>query len=400
MRRMILATFVFIFSLSWAEVKVEKVLETTSIKEYNQWVKKNKAQYPGLKRYYLNTEGIKWGKEWKIYYYNEDGDLQKEELIKAKPGWWLYVEVDWDWEKVMLVENDSSLGESSPIITTIKNEKGEEIFSFEWGFDYITDAGVYTLPNGIGLLRSRPYEDNPMDGYAELFTWDGRKIGRIEHLLSIDMISAIEMRSVATPDKRIMVLGSGGTDTAIFVENGKELWRKSPLKYLSISDNGEYIAGGINNDGEGTIYVYHHNGNFLYSYKFSHKSRSQPRSKFSSDNRYLAATFGGQLVLFDNIRGQQIWQKECEGMILSFAGNNNYIIVVNKRAQKIYGYDTLGNLQATISMPYGEAIERKRTKEGNIIESKVLYASWTCEVHNDLIITTAGRQNWQIFRLK
>ena len=59
MRRMILATFVFIFSLSWAEVKVEKVLETTSIKEYNQWVKKNKARYPGLKRYYLNTEGIK-----------------------------------------------------------------------------------------------------------------------------------------------------------------------------------------------------------------------------------------------------------------------------------------------------------------------------------------------------
>ncbi|MGQ9847753.1 MAG: hypothetical protein ACUVQP_09700 [Bacteroidales bacterium] len=59
MRRFILALATFIFCSFWAEVNVEKVLETTSIKKYNQWVKKNKARYPGLKPVYIQHEKIK-----------------------------------------------------------------------------------------------------------------------------------------------------------------------------------------------------------------------------------------------------------------------------------------------------------------------------------------------------
>jgi WD40 repeat protein len=399
MQRIILTIFTFIFCLSWAEVKVEKVLETTSIKEYNQWVKQNKAKYPGLRRYYLKVECIKWGKEWKVSYYSEDGDLTKEELLIAKPGWWLYASGESDLGKVVIIESDSSLGESSPSIYTVKNEKGEEKFSFKWGYDYITGAGMYKLPGGIGLFRSKPYEDNPGDGYAELFTWDGIKISRIEHLLSIDMISASEMTSVATPNKKIMVLGSGGT--AILIANGKEVWRKSALGYLSVSPDGKYIAGGTNIDGEGTIYVYNYDGILLYSYKFPHKSRSQPRTKFSSNNKWLAATFGGKIAFFNNTSGQCISQKECEGTILSFAKNDNYILTVAKRSQKIYIYDTLGNLKETLNVPYGEEIKKKRTKEGEMIESKVLYSNWICEVFDDLVITNSGRE-WHpiVFKLE
>jgi len=55
MQKMILAILTFIFCLLWAEVKVEKVLETTSIKEYNQWVKRNKARCRDLKLVYIQV---------------------------------------------------------------------------------------------------------------------------------------------------------------------------------------------------------------------------------------------------------------------------------------------------------------------------------------------------------
>ncbi len=385
---MILAILTFISCLLWADVKVEKVLETTSIKEYNQWVKKNKARYPGLKPYYLKVECIKWGKKWKIYYYNEDGDLWKEELIEAKPGYWLYVRDYSQWGKIMIIESDSSLGESSPIIHTVKNEKGEEIFTFEWGFDYPTLAGVYTLPKGIGLFRS-----NAIKNYAELLTWEGKKFGELKDIFSFTI------NATATPNKKFILLDN--ERNAILVENGNERWRKSPSGNLSISNNGEYISIGSNIEVEGIIRVYNSNGDLVYSYKFSHKGRGRPTSAFSFDNRYLAVGFSGQIALLDNVTGEQIWQKKCEGSIVSFTKNGNYIVTVDKRAQKIYLYDILGKLQDTITVPYGEDIEKKRTKEGKIIEHKVLYSNWTCEVFNNLIITKSTRE-WHpmIFKIK
>jgi hypothetical protein len=382
MRKIIFIILAFALCFLWAEVKVEKVLETTSIKEYNQWVKKNKAKYPGLAPYYFKVECIKWGKEWKVYYYNEDGKLSREELLKAKPGWWLYVRDYSDWGKMMLVESDSSLGESSPIIHTIKNEKGDQIFSFEWGFDYCTYAGVYTLPNGIGLFRS-----NALENYAELLTWDGKKFGELKDIFSFTINHA------ATPDKKFMLLDCEGT--AILIENGKERWRKSPSGNLNISANGEYICIGTNIDAEGVIFIYNSKGDLLYTYKLPHKGSGWPTSVFSADSRHLLIAFGGQTVLLNNITGKQIWQKKCEGSIVSFAKNDEYIITVSKEAQKIYIYDTLGNLIKTLNVPYGKDIKKKRIKEGagvKVVECEVLYYAWICKVHNDLIITKSPRE--------
>jgi len=395
MRRIILAILTFAFCHLWAEVKVEKVLETTSVKKYNQWVKKNKAKYPGLKPYYLKTECIKWGKEWKVYYYNEDGNLRKEELLKAKPGWWLYVSGESFLGKVVVTESDSFLGESSPIIYTIKNEEGKKMFSFEWGFDYETGKGVYALPNGIGLFRS-----NSLENYAEILTWDGKIIGRIDGFLRLDAYSSAEMLSIASPDNKFMLLSGGGT--TVYIKDGKEIWRKtSPSGRLSISNDGEYVSIGANAELYGTIYLYNYNGELIYSYKFPDKSRGIPTSKFSSDNKYLVAEFGEQKSLLNNITGEPLWLKKCEGTIVSFAKNNEYITFVDIKAQKIYIYNTLGNLQDTINAPYGEDIKKKRTKEGEIIESKVLYSNWTCEVFDDLIITNSGRE-WHpiIYKIK
>ena len=182
MHRTILLMLTFIFCLSWADVKVEKVLETTSIKEYNQWVKKNRTRYPGLKPYSVKAEGLR------IYYYDEDGKIAKEELLKAKPGWDIWT-FDFPYQGIVMVcESDLSLGEVAPALHTIKNRKGN-IFSFIWGFDYPTTAGVMFLPDGIGIVRSRPYESDPRSCYAELLTWTGEIIGRIEDLCGMNIAS-------------------------------------------------------------------------------------------------------------------------------------------------------------------------------------------------------------------
>jgi hypothetical protein len=316
-------------------VKVEKVLETTSIKEYNQWVSKNKTKYSGLKPFYLKSETIKWGKEYKVYYYDEDGNLRKQELIKARPGKWLSMNTS-PYDGIIVLAESEDSHEAEPFGKhTIKDRLGRELCSFDWGFDEASTAGVRPLPGGIGILRTKSYPSNSYSCYAELLTWDGKIFGRIENLCHINI------GSKATPNKRFMVLNS--EFTAILVEDGKELWRKSFPSGIEvgISDDGQYVAIGD----AGTVYVYNRNGDSLYSFCFSH-IMSNPRPIFSPDDKYLIVLASGELALIDNANGKLIWKVKTEaGKPLSCVANK-YIILIG--SNKCYIYDFGGNLLTTI----------------------------------------------------
>lgn len=336
MHRTILLMITFIFCLSWADVKVEKVLETTSIKEYNQWVKKNKAKYLRLKSYLVRTEGSK------IYYYDEDGKAIKEEMLKAKPGWDIWT-FDFPYQGIVMVcESDLSLGEVSPALHTIKNRKGN-IFSFIWGFDYPTTAGVMFLPDGIGIVRSRPYESDPRRCYAELLTWTGEIIGRIEDLCGMNIASK------ATPDKKFMILYDGST--AVIAKNGQEVCRKKFV--LNISDDGKFICFGDTLE----PHTYHvgnlERGEQLYTFNFKSDNAAMIHCTFSSHNKYLAAFSPTELILINNETGKQLWKQSVPGDVykrkIFFVNNNKYIFLAY--LGRVYVFDLGGNFLETIKVP-------------------------------------------------
>lgn len=328
MYKIFLITCVFI-GISSAELKVEKVLETESIEEYNQWVMRQKAEYPRLKPFYLNVEQVKSDKEWKVIYFDDDGTVAKEEVLKAKPGWWLHVHHSSYGGIVFVVESDSSLGESSPHVRTIKNRTGDTLSAFA------SFASGRFLPGGHGLCLIQGRENR-----AELLTWDGERIGMIENLPSFNI------GSKATPDGRYMVLNS--VFTAVVVKEGEELWRKTfpSAIEVGVSDDGQFIAIGD----AGTVYVYNQQGDLLYSFCFSPKAMTNPRPVFSSDNRYLVASLPMELALIDNETGKSMWQQQVEGDAyysdVHFAKGAEYIVL--GYLERIFIYDLAGNLLMTI----------------------------------------------------
>ncbi|MGQ9702940.1 MAG: hypothetical protein ACUVQT_10905 [bacterium] len=369
MRRLILALATFIFCSLWAEVRVEKVLETTSIKEYNQWVKKNKAKYPGLKPYYLKTECIKWGKEWKIYYYNEEGNLWKEELLKAKPGSDIYVR-DYPYiGRIVISQDDSILGACSDFIVTAKDNQGKQTYSF------ITGPYTVNIPE-FGFIA--PNWERRCISFID---WYGNNIGQID---DVDVMNFyVDALSIAPDRRKITISYSFGTSRhyVILIDNGKVRWQKefSSALELSMSDDGQYVCIGD----AGKIFVYDNNGDSLYSFCFSPEGMYNPYSDFSQNNKYLVAAVTTELVLIDNTTGKLLWQKKVEGDAYKrgvwFAKNDECIIITHISAAKTYVFDLEGNLLTTIEAPN-------------------LY----CDIVDDLIILNAERDKFHptIYRLK
>lgn len=335
MLKTLIITLIIQICILWGEAKVEKVLETKSISEYNLWVKANKIKYPLLQPYIVRTEDLN------AYYYDSDGRLIKEITLKAKKGWGMHL-ISFPYAgKIMSVEYDLSQDESSPSIHSII-EDDERLWSFTWSNHYPTHAGVMFLPNDLGIFRSQPYSNNPGNCYAELLSWDGKKMARIESLCTINI------ESVATPDGKYIILN--GDHTLHLLKDNHVLWRKSFSSSfkVSISNDGKYICVGDSC----AISIYDQQGTQLYSYVFSPRQSEIPYSRFSSDNQYLSAATSKKLMLMNNRTGELIWEKYVDGdnfkRHLFFI--NEYIVLTHTSKAELYLYDLKGDLLETINV--------------------------------------------------
>jgi len=362
--KIFITTLTVLLSISWGDIEVEKVLETKNISEYNSWVKANKASYPLLPMYKVRAEGLR------VYYYNDDGRVPKEKTFQARDGWGMHLHSSSYTGIIMAVEYDLSQGETASSIHTVI-ENGDRLWSFTWGFDYPTNAGVRFLPNGLGIFRSRPYDKDPGNCYAELLSWDGNYITRVESLCTINI------GSKATPDGRFMLLNGGYK--LLLIKDNHELWRKSFTSSFkaTVSNDGKYVCVGDSC----AIYVYDQHGAQLYSYEFSLRGSQNPYSCFSNDNQYLAAATSNELVLFNNITGELIWRKSVDGdnfkRHLFFL--NNFVILTHTSKAEIFVYDLEGCLQKTLNV-----------------------SSLYCSVVDDLIIINAEKEKFHkiIYRIE
>jgi len=365
MRKVVLFVLMFFPWIIFGDaIKVEKILNTKSIKEYNQWVKKYKTDYPLLEPFLIDIKGLT------AFHYNQNGRLVNEESFTTKEGWGMHIHTAPYIGIVVTVEYDLSQDETSPALYTIF-QNGKQLFSFSWSFDYQTHAGVRFLPMSLGIFRSKPYNQDPNNCFAELIAWDGIYIGRIDSLCTINTGSR------ATADGKYLILNSDYI--ACLVKDGIELWRKNFNSAIetSISCDGQYVCIGDS----GAVYVYNQQGSELYSYVFSPQGRENPYSSFSANNQYLAVATSFDLVLIDNVTGNVVWKKSVEGdnfkRHLYFV--NDYIILTHTSSAKIYVYDVQGDLQTTINEP-----------------------SLYCNVINDLIVINPQKNKFHklIYRIK
>jgi len=367
MTRIIFAIFAFIFCSLWAEVRVEKIAEIKSIKEYNQWVKKNKAKYPGLKPIYIQHELIKRGRsrttvdyeperafdppstnpfinEYNVRYYDEDGNVVKEEIIKG----YVAVKVSLNFDEVLINKRDHPWYPEKRI-NIVKDNRGnikftmDNIFSLRFtGSElYIEEADVEV---GASSLR--------------LFDKNGAVTGNLEGA-SLPFYNKIPMCNV---DKKFYVEGYLKQPDLppgllfLYTPNGDVLWRKEftwPEKvpwglYPSISGDGQVIAIGHVNK----IYVYNKDGELRREYKYKYPYPAL--TALSCDGRYVAVATregGTKIFVYDNENGELIWDKKIEllspdpGNIfpIAISANGKYV-AMQVRPDKVYLFDFNGEI--------------------------------------------------------
>ena len=343
----------FAFSLvGEAQFKVTKVLETADVGEYNRWVMANKEKYPDLKPVYILGEKIgqrkgiwreAYGttiKEYRLYYYDENGVLVKMEMVE---GHEMEIKFSPSHDR-MIIREWKDEGPYGIYYYTVKDSDGREIFT-------VQSMVRFTPLKNRYILTPPPPPDGLLPIWTKICDEKGTTIGEVK-----DALFGGEVR-VSQDGGRILVYARGGfnnePDFLIFLDgNGHEVSRKEFMPdrskgevwglRWSMDEDAERIAVGFN----GKVYVYDRNWFLLHEYKVP--SRVHPSVGLSPDGRYLA-TFGADILcFFDLERDSLLWQKRLENAgrakFVRVLGGGRGILVGTKWPAWVYFLDGRGEV--------------------------------------------------------
>jgi|GEM_PF-4150912 len=332
MRRCFLLLLI-LFSQVFAGLRVEKVLDVKSIKEYNQWVKANRDRYPGLLPVYVGAERIEeeswyrgpgdWHDKYRIEYYDEDGNVVKEEIIEGwvsvkvivENGRWLVPGLykrKWQGNKVIIQELDDPISPKTRWYI-VKSKNGKVIWKGNTLVHSLGErwCGISLGNNALAILDE--------DGNIQHTIYNITTIAAVNKFIAWDF----------TPDGRYGVITIGEKEDSderaviLLGPSGKELWRKKISKRCgenAISDDGSTVAVGEKDK----IYIYDRKGNLLKIYSISNPGDECPTPALSPDGAYLAVGIGytHTLLFYDNQKGELLWQASIED---AFPPNELYV---------------------------------------------------------------------------
>jgi len=383
---MILAILTFIFCLLWADVKVEKVLETTSIKEYNQWVKRNKARYRGLKPIYITVEQIHKSTsendrdKYKINYFNANGDLEKQEFIEG----WFEMAILSDGEFLFIAQREHKY---YPINETriLKNKNGDTLINLSaihshtikyWGKSF--------------WIENNSYEGGPGDNPTiRIFDHKGTVIGKIKNAWLVScMITDMKEKYLF-----LIINEKDEISEAVLLYDidNEELWRKkfNSAVNIAISNDGSYTAVGDS----GKIYVFNKQGEIVYTSQAFTSTQRNPSIIFSDDNQYLAAILGSEVCFYNNKTGELLWQRKIddpdpgEKFIYLFETGNVFYIMIAYLSNYVYILNTEGKIVKKFQLPFGYTWRYKKTATGDVIKNqKVAVSKWSSKFYDGLLI--------------
>jgi|GEM_PF-6094871 len=320
----------FSFSMIFGKMKIERILETTDVREYNRWVMTHRREHPGLKSVYILAEqiGVREGirkeiigtkiKSYRIHYYDANGNEVKTEVVEGHN-----MEIIFSPEHDrMIIKEWKDEPPYGKYYYTVYDKYGNKLFT---KVD-TTIAFLLTLKNRYML------ELTSMDGappvWAGICNNHGIVMGEWKN------ISFEKGIRVSQDKKKALIYGLGGfemePDFLIFIDviTGKEISRKEFMPDLKkgevfgltgdMDENAQRIVVSFNDK----VYVYNRNWNLLFKIDVP-TYPGNPGVGLSPDGKYLA-TFGSDTVrFFDLEKGILLWKE-----VLKYAGRPKYLKVL------------------------------------------------------------------------
>jgi len=368
-----------------SQIKVKKILESKSVKEYNQWVTKNIAKYPGLKAVLVDYTGYYKKsplKRYEINYYTERGDRLSSEVIEDSQTE-IYVPVTND--RVLIYKPGS---EFITLQTTVKNSKGETILTVPYGISYI-GMGIYIESKG-------PYAGPEPE--LKILNKNGQIIGTLKQVNYVDR----SCLCIAN-DKRYTVFAGGrgdeGKPVILITREGKELWRqtyRSAPVSLIISEDGSKI--GIHHGKFVSVYL--EDGSLLREYNPFDKVYGLSNAFSENGNRY-ASGYASNINYYDNTTGDLLWKNDTtlaeNNDEVRFLGvmDDGEIVIVLCWSHNLYVFDKEGHLRKETNLELGKEWFEipPDPKHGRPFAEKIegVTRSWFAEFVGDYVIITKGR---------
>ncbi len=381
MRKIIMAIFFLVFCLSWADVKVEKVLETTSIKEYNQWVKKNRVMYPELEPILVQSSYAVKGalRQYTIRYYNQDSERVNEEVLDDGL---LSVYVPYTNDR--LISRRKQHGDANEV--TVKNADGQILFKRD-------DIRTHLAYTGIGVYIEGISAECPADKNTTLRIFDesGQPIGALRGFGFISFVN------LCTPSDRRYCVFQGtnsyrSTPVIMLNREGKELWRyeiDQGVISLFISKTGSHI--GINHSIKGKVLVFDENGNLVQEYTPFGENRCWILSAFSDDGKWLVTGLHNRVKLYNNETGALVWEntetlkEKADTVKYVHVMKNGDLVIVLCNSHNMYVFDTTGKLLLVHNLMLGKSLTSRRI-HGIVTKHEVLTQNWYSDVVGEYLI--------------
>jgi hypothetical protein len=396
------------FSFLSAELKIEKVLETTSINEYNQWVKENKSKYPSLKPVLVKSvTEVKGGKtQYDVTYYTGDGQEFKKEVFDDKN---FSVEVPLTNDRIIIIKRTY---DKEPKLerVIVKNAEARVLFSLD-----TSSITHYLIYLGMELYLEVMDAELSADERTALkiFNEKGEVIGQLNGITFIDRTQ----NNYMPEDERYCVFRAYGRGTlpVIMVDrNGKEVWRKniigSGASSIFISKSGNVI--GVNRDRD--VYIYKENGIMVHKYNiFNNEKFGLINSALSYDGKWLVTALNSNIKFYNPQIDSVLWEDSTtfkqNGDRVKFVHimeDSNFILVLG-RSQNLYVFSRDGELLKISNLALGKKLESSYIQHGNKIEaieteSESLTQDWYSDVVGEYLIInkdTHGRETQGLKKL-
>ena len=297
MRKTFTLILILVIYFAWGDIKIEKILETGNIEEYNQWVADNKTKHADLRPIYIQIKLVKEAKsansyaevmaiertfepsinshyvsEYMILYYDRSGELKKTGNESGYLSVWPYTEFDY----VRIVKHDHPIYPSRSKFY-LRDRNGNLVFPVNLDMPYVK-------PTGIGLFVEYPItiQGGPRENQTtRIFSSEGILMNTIQNFWTADEI-------YLSPDSQFLALSGlekdTDTNTIILIsKDAEELWRLDfPTPFTVNFSSPNFITIGD----KGEIYVYSTMGELVKKYR-AFDSELNPLSLLTNDDKHL-----------------------------------------------------------------------------------------------------------------
>jgi len=394
MYRLSLTMILIQICISWGEVKVEKILETHNVNEYNQWILANQQKYINLEPVLISAVTDNQGGKIQhiIDYYQISGSRRSREIVSNDSNaTYIDVSVSNTHNRLHIFKFRAN----EIFETIIKDSEGEVILSKPYAVSYLaTDIYIESL---------NPEYQYTQETCIRVLNQDGIITDRLMGIIGIDRDQCYIPYNKTFAVFRGIPASSYSVNDIFFCLNnqGKKIWRKTFCgpSSIFISDDGSYV--GLNHGDTTSVYLL--NGTLFRRYTAPNNGNISMKGAFSDNGEWLAVGCRSKIRLFNNGSGELVWEEEKslaknDDVIrfIGIVGNLDYVVIIS-RSHMLYIYNVTGDLIHTSDLSLGLVTHKIPVREhGRIVRYNQIeshFQNWSAKIVDNLICITKNQKH-------